>query len=135
MNFNLTIFEQEDLRASLGDIGNFRISFIDQSEDNDISITEITLDGKVKKRIPIDQKKVNVKVKSARRVALDFQKITKNYIVAWPDRGITFYKRDGFSVTYLFRITNIQISDDDILTFANAWSQRRAASLSNKHSW
>ena len=49
VNFNLTIFEQEDLRASLGDIGNFRISFIDQSEDNDISITEITLDGKVKR--------------------------------------------------------------------------------------
>ena len=127
VNFNLTIFEQEDLRASLGDIGNFRISFIDQSENNDISISEITLDGKVKKRIPIDQKKVNVKIKSARRVALDFQKITKNYIVAWPDRGITFYKRDGFEGLHIPfpKITHdIQISDDDILTFANAWSQR-----------
>ena len=49
VNFNLIIFEQEDLRASLGDIENFRISFIDKSEDNDISITEITLDGKVKR--------------------------------------------------------------------------------------
>ena len=39
INFNLTVFEQEDLRASLGDIENFRISLIDQSGDKDIPIT------------------------------------------------------------------------------------------------
>ena len=47
--------------------------------------------------------------------------------MAWPDRGITFYKRDGFEGLHIPfpKITHdIQISDDDILTFANAWSQR-----------